>query len=450
VKRALAAIGLATLSSTGLSAGQDPMQVLLESVRAERIGEAREDRGREQRFIEARDRQREMLESAREVLEQEKERADRLSRAWGQRRTELAALRARHAEATAELGDLSDIFSMAAKETRDALEASLIAMDHPDLAARAKQLAAADGLPGTADLGALWEMMLGEAVATGEVSRFSTRVVDGTGVPRESTVVRAGDFSVVSSGRYLRREPQTGSLVVAGTQPSASILKLAADFQDGDTKMAALAVDPQRGAALDALQGRPDWRTRIRQGGAIGYLIIALGVAGLFLTIERWFSLTRTGSRMERQRSRAAEEPDNPLARLLRVRDEPGNTDPETLALRLDEVILGELPGLRRGLGALSVIAAVAPLLGLLGTVTGIIETFQSLTLFGAGDPRMLSGGISLALVTTVMGLVVAIPLVLSHSVLSAKSNAIVQVLDETSAAIVAESSRVRCDGGVV
>ncbi|MCG6867548.1 MAG: MotA/TolQ/ExbB proton channel family protein [Gammaproteobacteria bacterium] len=153
---------------------------------------------------------------------------------------------------------------------------------------------------------------------------------------------------------------------------------------------------------------------------------------------------------MERQRSRDVPDSENPLGRLLRVRDDPGIPDPETLALQLDEVILAELPRLRRGLGALSVIAAVAPLLGLLGTVTGIIETFQSLTQFGAGDPRMLSGGISLALVTTVMGLIVAIPLVMSHSVLSAKSNALIQALDETSAAIVADFSKGRRGAGLV
>jgi biopolymer transport protein ExbB len=304
-------------------------------------------------------------------------------------------------------------------------------------------------MPATADLEVLWELMLGEAIATGEVSRFPSPVVDGTGVTREGTVVRAGDFSVVSNGKYLRRDPRTGGLAEAGTQPRASVQRVAAGFEEA-TETAPLAVDPQRGAALAALQGRPDWTTRIRQGGVIGYLIIALGFAGLFLTIERWVSLSRTGRRMERQRSRDVPDSENPLGRLLRVRDDPGIPDPETLALQLDEVILAELPRLRRGLGALSVIAAVAPLLGLLGTVTGIIETFQSLTQFGAGDPRMLSGGISLALVTTVMGLIVAIPLVMSHSVLSAKSNALIQALDETSAAIVADFSKGRRGAGLV
>jgi biopolymer transport protein ExbB len=449
VKRVVSAIGLTLLFAGAIPAAQDPMQALLESVRKDRIEEAREDQARERRFVEAHDQRRAMLESAREALSRERARAEQLSDAWTGRQTELNALRERHAEATGELGDLQVLFSRTAETMRETLATTLTALDHPDRLAAAEQLTRTDGMPATADLEVLWELMLGEAIATGEVSRFPSPVVDGTGVTREGTVVRAGDFSVVSNGKYLRRDPRTGGLAEAGTQPRASVQRVAAGFEEA-TETAPLAVDPQRGAALAALQGRPDWTTRIRQGGVIGYLIIALGFAGLFLTIERWVSLSRTGRRMERQRSRDVPDSENPLGRLLRVRDDPGIPDPETLALQLDEVILAELPRLRRGLGALSVIAAVAPLLGLLGTVTGIIETFQSLTQFGAGDPRMLSGGISLALVTTVMGLIVAIPLVMSHSVLSAKSNALIQALDETSAAIVADFSKGRRGAGLV
>jgi biopolymer transport protein ExbB len=425
------------------------MQALLESVRKDRIEEAREDQARERRFVQMHDQRQSMLEAARAALSRERARAEPLSEAWTERQTELNALRERHAEVTGELGDLQALFSRTVEAMRETLATSLTALDHPDRLAALAQLTRIDGMPAAADLEALWELMLGEAIATGEVSRFPNPVVDETGVTHEGTVVRAGDFNVVSNGRYLRRDPRTGGLAEAGTQPSGPARGMAAEFGVIEAGTAPLAVDPQRGAALAALQGAPDWTTRIRQGGVIGYLIVALGIAGLFLTIERWVSLSRTGRRMERQRSHDVPDSGNPLGRLLRVRDGSGNGDLETLALRLDEAILTEIPSLRRGLGALSVIAAVAPLLGLLGTVTGIIETFQALTLYGAGDPRMLSGGISLALVTTVMGLIVAIPLVMSHSILSAKSNAVVQVLDETAAALTADSSEGRHDAGV-
>jgi len=449
VKRVVLAIGLTLVFCGAVPAAQDPMQALLESVRKDRLDEAREDQARERRFVAAQDQRRAMLEAARDALSQEKLRAEQLSEAWTGRQVELRALQERHAEVTGDLGDLRAFFSQASEALRETLATSPTSLDHPDRLSAAEKLADTDGLPETADLEALWELMLGEAIATGEISRFPGLIVDGTGVTREQTVVRAGDFTVVSNGIYLRLDPRTGGLAEAGSQPRASVQRMAAGFEEA-TQTAPLAVDPQRGATLAALQGRADWVTRIRQGGAIGYLIIALGAAGLLVTIERWVSLSRTGRRIERQRSRDVPDSENPLGRLLRIRDDPSIPDPETLALQLDGVILAELPRLRRGLGALSVIAAVAPLLGLLGTVTGIIETFQSLTQFGAGDPRMLSGGISLALVTTVMGLIVAIPLVMSHSVLSAKSNALIQSLDETSAAIVADFSKARRGVGLV
>jgi biopolymer transport protein ExbB len=138
---------------------------------------------------------------------------------------------------------------------------------------------------------------------------------------------------------------------------------------------------------------------------------------------------------------------DNPLGRIMKVYEDNPDVGTETLELKLDEAILKEMPKIQRGLSALALLAAIAPLLGLLGTVTGIIETFQSITLHGTGDPRVMSGGISQALVTTVMGLLVAIPLLLFHSFLSNKSNTLIHILDEKSAAFIAllaEINRIR------
>jgi biopolymer transport protein ExbB len=130
---------------------------------------------------------------------------------------------------------------------------------------------------------------------------------------------------------------------------------------------------------------------------------------------------------------------DNPLGRVLRVYEENQSADVEKLGLKLDEAILKETPALERGIMLLKVLSVVAPLLGLLGTVTGMIKTFQAITLFGTGDPKLMAGGISEALVTTVLGLVTAIPLLLLHSVVSTRSKNLVQVLDEQSVGLVAE-----------
>ena len=134
----------------------------------------------------------------------------------------------------------------------------------------------------------------------------------------------------------------------------------------------------------------------------------------------------------------------NPLGRILSVYSDKIAQDVETLSLKLDEAILRETPSIERGLITLAILAAVAPMLGLLGTVSGMIETFQSITLFGTGDPKLMSGGISQALVTTELGLAVAIPMLLIHSALSSKSNRLIQILDEESAAIVARNAETK------
>jgi biopolymer transport protein ExbB len=132
---------------------------------------------------------------------------------------------------------------------------------------------------------------------------------------------------------------------------------------------------------------------------------------------------------------------DNPLGRVLKVYADNKHVDMETLELKLSEAIIKETPRLQRFLLFLKIISVVAPLMGLLGTVTGMIQTFQAITLFGTGDPTLMAGGISQALVTTVLGLTVAIPMVLLHTIVSGRSRRIINVLQEQSAGIVAQHS---------
>jgi biopolymer transport protein ExbB len=198
-----------------------------------------------------------------------------------------------------------------------------------------------------------------------------------------------------------------------------------------------MAVDPSRGAILSLLVQSPSLRERIHQGGWIGYLTIVLGVIALLIALQRFVYLFIIGQRIDRQRRQETPSEDNPLGRILSVYVSD-KEDVETLNLKLDEAILKEVPHIERGLPVLAILADIAPLLGLLGTVTGMIKTFQSITMFGTSDPKLMSAGISEALVTTVLGLVVAIPILLIHSGLSSKSNRLIQVLDEESAAIVA------------
>ncbi|MGI9591359.1 MAG: MotA/TolQ/ExbB proton channel family protein, partial [Myxococcota bacterium] len=204
---------------------------------------------------------------------------------------------------------------------------------------------------------------------------------------------------------------------------------------------AKLAVDPSRGSLLNALTDTPSFTERIRQGGAVGAVIIVLGVFAVTLGLIRWIMITIVGRKVAAQRKSDQAHPGNPLGRVLGVYDENRHADAETVELKLDEVVLRETGKLERFLWLVKVVSVVAPLLGLLGTVTGMIQTFQAITLFGAGDPKMMAGGISEALVTTMLGLTTAIPLVLLHSTLANNTRRIISILDEQTAGLIAKSA---------
>jgi len=158
---------------------------------------------------------------------------------------------------------------------------------------------------------------------------------------------------------------------------------------------------------------------------------------GFIFALYRLYELMQTGQKMAAQLLSDTAAIDNPLGRVIKDAESHHSPDIETLELVLDEAITREVPVLEKGLGMIKLLAAVAPLLGLLGTVTGMIETFQSISLFGTGDPKLMANGISQALVTTMLGLCIAIPLLFLHSLLASRSKALVQILDEQTAGII-------------
>jgi biopolymer transport protein ExbB len=224
---------------------------------------------------------------------------------------------------------------------------------------------------------------------------------------------------------------------------------MAAELQGATSGVVNMALDPSRGGILGLLVQTPSFRERVDQGGIVGYtIILIIAPLGLLICIERFLYLMIVGARVNRQLKSDTPNANNPLGRVMTVYLENQHDDVETLQLKLDEAVLKDVPRLERGLPSIKVLAAVAPLLGLLGTVTGMIKTFQAITLFGTGDPKLMAGGISEALVTTVEGLVTAIPLVLLHSLLTGRSNRLVQILDEQSAGFIAEIAERRKGNG--
>jgi biopolymer transport protein ExbB len=263
------------------------------------------------------------------------------------------------------------------------------------------------------------------------------------GGQEDREVVRVGGFALVSDGAYLRYEPESGNLEELKRQPDQArfVGSASAILGASGDSLVKFGLDPTRGQILDSLIDKPNFKERIEQGGLVGYIIMGLGVLAVIIALERLLVLTVAAGKVNSQTKSDTISLGNPLGRVLAVAAENKGASTDTLELKLGEAVLKETPRLNRGLTFLKIIFVVAPLLGLLGTVTGMIKTFQQIVLYGTGDPSLMAGGISQALVTTAQGLAVAIPTVLLHTFVSGRSRKIVHVLQEQSAGMIAERS---------
>ncbi|WNK21479.1 MotA/TolQ/ExbB proton channel family protein [Halomonas piscis] len=273
--------------------------------------------------------------------------------------------------------------------------------------------------------------------ATGQATAMTLPVVEPGGDVRKREVVRLGDFAAFTPDALLARSGAGESPALEPDTPK-EVSRWLADYASGEDRT--LAVDPTRGSVLEALTQRPTLGQRFHQGGYVGYVVVTLGALGLLAAALQYAYLLLVSARVRRQR-RAPDtlRSNNPLGRvLLRFARLDKAQPPEALEARLDEAVLAELPRLERGQPLVKLLAAIAPLLGLLGTVTGMIVTFQAITVFGTGDPQLMAGGISQALVTTVLGLVTAVPLLFAQTALSSRSRALIQLIEGQASAALA------------
>jgi biopolymer transport protein ExbB len=315
---------------------------------------------------------------------------------------------------------------------------SLVSAQFPGRADWFDTLATSRKLPDITELERLWLLMQQEISASGQVVSFASDVVGVDGLTTSRPVTRVGVFNAVSGERFLSYLPDSGQLVELSRQPERRYRALADNLTQRSQGYAPMIIDPTRGALLGLLVQAPTLMERLHQGGIIGYIIVALAVLGLLIVVQRLVYLSVVQRRVRCQLADPASLcDDNPLGRVLAAGKTLHADDIETLEMQLDEAILRELPRLTRGQSLVKLLAAVAPLLGLLGTVTGMILTFQSISLFGTGDPKLMASGISQALVTTGLGLSVAIPLLFLHSLIASRSRVLIQILDQQSAALV-------------
>jgi len=419
------------------AAEPNSLQELLEQVKQDRAHEKEELLKRELKFKSARNKQKQLLNTALEKLDIDEKRSETLRNTLENYKRQITQQDNILKRKMGALSELNGVVKQIAGDLDTIIDTSLVSAQKPGRDKILDILSTRKELPSLQELEELWILAMDEMVESGKVVTFPGKIITAAGNEIEQDVTRIGVFNAVSKGRFLRNLPETGKLIEPGRQPGKRYLNMAQNLEDASSGIHAFPIDPTRGAMLALLVQKPNLKERIIQGGLIGYVIIFIGFIGILISLERLIVLVRTDRNVKKQ-LKSKKPGDNPLGRIMQVYENNPDVGTETLGLKLDEAILKEMPRIQRGLGALALLAAISPLLGLLGTVTGIIETFQSITLYGTGDPRTMSGGISQALVTTVMGLLAAIPLLLFHSFLSSKSNALIQILDEKSTAFVA------------
>jgi biopolymer transport protein ExbB len=416
------------------------MAELLERVRTGWNAEADEDRQREERFKRDRDQRAALLERAKATRNYEEVRSDKLEEKFGANELRLAQLEEKRTEKLGALGELFGQVKQTSGDARGLVESSLISAEFPGRTEFLEKLGQSKSLPSIAALEKLWYTFIQEMTESGNVTRFQAPVVDADGKVSDREVIRIGSFNAVSGGKYLVYEG--GKLVELPRQPAGTYLDTVAPFESATSGMVRLAIDPSRGSILRVLIETPDAAERVDQGGIVGYTIILLGGLAGILAVVRWLVVFSAARKVAAQRRSDQINQGNPLGRVLGVYDEDPSLDVETLELKLDEVIMRESSSLESWLWAVKVVSVVAPLMGLLGTVTGMIQTFQAITLFGTGDPKMMASGISEALVTTMLGLFVAIPLVLLHALVANSCQGVVQILEEQATGLVARRAQ--------
>lgn len=363
--------------------------------------------------------------------------ADSLSVTFGENEAELAQLEEKLRLETGSLGELFGVVRQNAKELESELKSSVTGVDANSYQKDIDAIVAAKSLPTLTQLQAMWRSMEEQIKASGEMANVSFTLLNGEG--REQTVsgVRLGSMALLDDTGYVKWNGQRGDAVNYLRQPESG--PTANTISSGDID--ALVIDPSRGILLEQLANSPTLADRLNAGGVVGKIILGLLAIGLLIALVRGASLMISRQKIMKQLKTPAQPGNNPLGRVLAVYQKDKHRSVEALELRLLEAVVDEQTHLEKGLSMLKLLAALAPMLGLLGTVTGMIETFQVITQFGNGDPKVMAGGISMALVTTVLGLVSAMPLLLAHNVLSSQAENIRSILEKQGIGLVAEQA---------
>lgn len=444
IPSALVAILVTALSGALVAPlAQADLDGLLNRVLSDQSQDSIEEQNREAKFILAKDFQQKLLNEAKAELASLEKKTAQLSQTFERNEKDLTILENKLAQASGTLGEMFGVVKQISGDLSSQLETSIVSAELKGRQNFVRTLASRKALPNSAELKQLWHEILTETIESGKVSSFKGTVIGTDGRPSEETITRIGAFNLVAGGKYLSFLPETSQIVELPRQPARKHLASIDDLESAvakDTEVQ-FSIDPSRGALLGMLVNAPSLAERFHQGGFVGYVITLLLLVGVAIVGERFFFLRREKQKVLEQLKSDQIDESNSLGRLMKVFRDHQNEPIDSLELKLNESILKSLPQLERGIGGLKLLAGIGPLMGLLGTVTGMITTFQSITMFGTGDPKLMAGGISTALVTTVQGLICAIPMLLMHAFISSRSKEVVQILTEQSVGLIAEKA---------
>ncbi|MBT3427132.1 MAG: energy transducer TonB [Gammaproteobacteria bacterium] len=441
--------GLLLIVSFSAQSANDDVQAstlseLLNMVKEGKVVNGRINERREREFIADKSKQQQAVRSAQRQQANEEARSERLEAQFEKNEQNIAAQQEILAKRLGSLRELFGVLQQVSGDTQGVFEGSIISSELPGrgewLREFAKSMGKSSKLATIEEIERLWFLMQEEMTESAKVSRFMAKVIKLDGEEKQQEVIRIGAFNLISNGAYVAYDMDNQIISELPKQPADRFVDSAAELGNARSGYVPFGLDPTRGQLLALQIQVPTLEERVHQGGTPGYVIIFLGAIALAIAIYKFTALTFVGMSVNSQaKNPGVASLKNPLGRILAIYEENKAVDSDTLMLKIDEGILKEQPSINRFIGFIKIISMVAPLLGLLGTVIGMIVTFQAITLFGTGDPKTMAGGISQALITTVLGLTVAIPTVLLHYFVNTRAQGIMQILNEQSGGLIAE-----------
>ncbi|WMN62094.1 MotA/TolQ/ExbB proton channel family protein (plasmid) [Pseudoalteromonas xiamenensis] len=441
------AIIAASVAMSSAAMADEPMNLdaLLKTLEQGQVAQTKENKAREAEFKAKESEQLSMLKSLEQNRNAKLQDSERLETQFEENEIKLSNLSDTLSKRMGSLKELFGVLQQVSGDSSNKFMTSVVSAEihgrSDEMSELAQKMGSTTRLASIEDIEKVWFELQREMTEQGKVKRFTADVIVNGGEKQAKEVVRVGAFNLIADGKYLNYNSATGTLSELTRQPVSRYTATAGELQNATSGLTDFALDPTGGSILGLLVQAPTTEEQIHQGDTVGYVIIGVGLVALLIALERFFALMLMGMKINRQLKDSTARDDNPLGRVMKVKDQYPNVAYDTLELKLSEAILREMPKITRNLTLIKIISVVAPLLGLLGTVTGMINTFQAITLFGTGDPKLMAGGISQALITTVLGLVVAIPTVFLYTILNTRSKNLLLILQEQSAGIIAERS---------